>query len=500
LGETGDQAMKDLKQRAIRGGFAKMCAQGANFSLRIISLMVLARLLDPKDFGLVGMVTAITGVLSLFRDFGLSSASVQRADVTDHQVSTLFWINMFVGTALWLVLSAASSFVAGFYHEPRLLPVTLVLATGFLFNALGIQHSARLQRNMRFTVLSSIDILSLILSIAVGIGMAALGYGYWALVAMTLTSPIVCTICFWLATSWVPGPPRKQSGTRSLLRFGGTMTLNGLVVYVAYNFEKVLLGRYWGAAAIGIYGRAYQLINIPTDNLNSSVGEVAFSALSRLQGEPHRLKSYFLKGYAFVLALTLPVTIFCAVFAPSLIAVVLGPKWTGAVPIFRLLAPTMLSFALINPFGWLLFSTGRVERSLKIALVIAPLVITAYVAGLPFGPKGVALAYSIAMVIWIVPHIVWCVHGTVISFKDVMVAISKPVLSAAAAGAVVLPFQYLYLVQFSALLQLIAGGAVLFGVYVWMLLYVMGQKEFYLELLRGLKSRPAAVDKALVPA
>src|ERR1700676_396753 len=132
--------MKDLKARAIRGGFAKLCSQGANFALRIGSLIVVARLLDPKDFGLVGMVTAFTGVLNVFRDFGLSTATVQRASVTDEQLSTLFWINVLVGLILALLLSAAAPIISNFYHEPRLFWVTIVLATGFLFNAVGVQQ------------------------------------------------------------------------------------------------------------------------------------------------------------------------------------------------------------------------------------------------------------------------------------------------------------------------------------------------------------------------
>ena len=135
-----------------------------------------------------------------------------------------------------------------------------------------------------------------------------------------------------------------------MLRFGGTITLNGLVVYVAYNLEKVLLGRFWGPDALGIYGRAYQLINIPTDNLNSAIGGVAFSALSRLQNDPVRLKSYFLKGYSLVISLTIPITIFCALFADDIVLVILGPKWTEAAVIFRLLTPTVLIFGMINPF------------------------------------------------------------------------------------------------------------------------------------------------------
>jgi len=475
-------------------------SQAATFLLRVGSLMVLARLLDPKDFGLVGMVTAVIGVLSLFRDFGLSTATVQRASVTDEQLSTIFWINLLVGGLLALLTLAIAPVVAIFYHEPRLTWVTAILATSFFTNAAGVQHSSLLQRQMRFAVLAAIEIISLVISTAVGIGMALRGYGYWALVAMAAISPVVSTLCMWLATRWIPGAPRKGVGIRSMMRFGGTITLNGLVVYVAYNLEKVLLGRYWGAETVGVYGRSYQLINIPTDNLNYAVGGVAFSALSRLQDEPSRLKSYFLKAYSLVLALTVPATILCALFANDLILVVLGPKWKDAVAIFRLLAPTILIFALINPLAWLLFSLGLVVRSLKIALVLAPLVITGYVLGLPYGPTGVAFAYSLVMTLWVVPHIAWCIHGTMISLRDIWLAVSRPLLSGIAAAAVALGASFFYGQALSPLPRLIVGSAILLTAYLAVLLYVMGQKAFYLDLLQGLKRRSPVESTTLVPA
>jgi O-antigen/teichoic acid export membrane protein len=244
--------MKDLKEKTIRGGLARLCAQAANFFLRLGSLMVLARLLDPKDFGLVGMVTAFTGVLTLFRDFGLSSAAIQRANVTDEQISTLFWINLCVGVILGILSVALAPAIALFYHEPRLFGVTVVMATAFLFNAAGVQHGALLQRQMRFTSLAVINTISLILGTAIAIGGAKAGYGYWALVAMTITLPLTNTIGCWLTTAWVPGLPRRRTGIRSMMRFGGTLTLTGLVMYVASNFEKVLLGRFWGVDALGV--------------------------------------------------------------------------------------------------------------------------------------------------------------------------------------------------------------------------------------------------------
>jgi O-antigen/teichoic acid export membrane protein len=487
--------MKDLKARTLRGGFAKVCSQGVNLVLRIGSLMILARLLDPNDFGLVAMVTALTGILNLFRDFGLSTATIQRTSVSDEQLSTLFWINLSVGLILTSLTIAGAPVIADFYREPRLRWITVALAAGFLFNAAGVQHSALLQRKMRFTVIAVIDTASVVASVAVGITMAVQGYGYWALVAMTMVTPLVYSISVWLAAAWVPRMPRRRTGVRSMMRFGGTVTLNGIIVYAAYNLEKVLLGRFWGADALGIYGRAYQLVNIPTENLNSAVGDVALSALSRIKEDPARLKSYFLKGYSLVVAFTLPITIACALFSDELIFLVLGPKWSEAAPIFRLLAPTILIFAMINPMWWLLVSLGLIGRSLKIALVLAPLVMTSYVVGLPYGPKGVALGYSTIMAIWVVPHLAWCVHGTVISLGDIIRAISRPLVSALVAATLAMGVLVYGPDTLSALGRLLVGLPILLVVYLGMLLRVMGQWTLYRDLVRGLAKPSATAEE-----
>ena len=192
-----------------------------------------------------------------------------------------------------------------------------------------------------------------------------------------------------------------------MMGFGGTVTLNVLVVYIACNLDKVLLGRFWGTEALGLYGRASQLISFPSGNLNEAVGGVVFAALSRVQHYPSLLRSYFLKGYGIVLTLTIPMTITFALFADDLIFLLLGPKWQHAAVVFRLMCPTILVWALIDPWGWLLYATGQVGKSLRIALVLAPLVIGGYLIGLPYGPKGVASGFSTMLVMWVVPHL----HG-----------------------------------------------------------------------------------------
>jgi O-antigen/teichoic acid export membrane protein len=480
--------VKDLRERTIRAGFTRICAQGASFLIRIGSFMVLARLLDPKDFGLVSMVTAITGVLGLFRDFGLSSAAVQRATVTEQQTSTLFWINLLLGGILTIVALALAPAVGFFYHEPRLLWITSCLALGFLFSGAGVQHAALLQREMRFSALALIDISSLAIGTSIAIGLAWSGYGYWALVAMAVSVPLTTTLGLWLVAAWIPGLPRRGIGIRSMMRFGGTMTLNGLIMYVANNFDKVLLGRYWGADAIGLYYSASQLIRIPTDNLNAAVGDVAFSALSRLQDDPERLRRYFLKGYSLVVALTLPVTVVCAVFANDLIAVLLGPRWPGAAEIFRILAPTILVFAIINPLGWVLNSLGLVGRGLKIALVFGPLLIISYVIGLPHGPKGVALAYSTVMTLGAVPLTVWALHGTAIRVRDIGLTLSRPLASSAVAAIIAFGIK-VFCDQALSLPPRLALEMFAFGItYLVMLLLVLGQKSFYVDMVRGVRS------------
>jgi O-antigen/teichoic acid export membrane protein len=484
----GEIATKDLRERTIRGGFAKICYQGTNFLVRVGSLMVLGRLLDPKDFGLVGMVTAVIGVLNLFKDFGLSTATVQRATITQQQLSALFWVNVAVGAILAILCLAIAPVLAVFYHDPRIAWVTSVMAAGFLVNGAAVQHSALLQRQLRFTALAVLDTVSLLASTAVGICMAMSGCGYWALVGMTVTTPLISTICVWLATAWVPGRPSRHAGVRSMMRFGSTATLNSLITYVAYNFEKVLLGRFWGAESLGLYGRAYQLINIPTDNLNAATANVAFAALSRLQDDPIRLKSYFLKGYSVFLALTLPITVACVLFADDLIFMVLGPKWNDAVTIFRLLAPATLVFAVINPLGWFLVSIGMIGRSLKIALVIAPLVIAAYLVGLPHGPKGVAFAYSAAMTLWVIPHVAWSIHSTVISFQDILRTVAPPLLSGLVSAALAFAVRLSCEPLASPLLRLLLSSFVFLIAYLGMLLYVMGEKSSYTALLRVLRT------------
>jgi O-antigen/teichoic acid export membrane protein len=476
--------MRDLKHKTVRAGFTNLCGQGAIAALQLALLMILTRLLDPADFGLVAMVTVVTGFYSLFTSAGLSSATVQSATITEDQISNLFWINIMVGMLLAILCLATAPALVAFYDEPHLFWLTAAMASGFLITAAGIQHAAILQRRLRYLALVTAAVLSQLIGLAVGTYMAIAGLGYWALVGANLSTGLTSTVCLWFAAAWIPRRPRRDVEIASLVYFGGTITLNTVVVYLAYNLEKALLGRFWGPDALGLYGRAYQLANLPADKLNSTIGAVAFAALSRIQDDPIRLKTYFLKGYSLVVSMTVPITMFSAVFADDIILMLLGQKWMEAAEIFRLLTPTILIFGMINPLWPLLLSMGLQVRSLRIALVIAPLVLVAVVIGLPYGPSGVAFAYSTAMTLWLLPHVVWCLHGTVVSPWDLLQAASRPLVSGIVAGVCAVGFQHYWGQLPYGIARLVLGGGVALGVYSLMLLFVFQQKGLYLALFR----------------
>jgi O-antigen/teichoic acid export membrane protein len=486
----GQPAVADLKRKSVVGAIAAVSAQGVKFVLQMAATIVLARLLSPEDFGLQGMVGVVTGFLALFRDAGLGMATVQRLEVTHEQTSTLFWINVAIGAILAALCAALAPLLVAFYHEPRLYWIAVVSGATFMFNGLATQHLALLQRGMRFVTQATIDVLSLTVSSATGVVMAWLGCGYWSLVGMGMASSIVGAAAVWLTVPWIPGPPRRRSGIRSMLHFGGLATCNSFVVFLAWNSEKLLLGRFWGADALGLYGRAYQLVTLPVQQLNNALTGVAFPALSRIQHDAERFAKSFLRGYSLLISFTIPITITSALFAEEIVSVVLGAKWMEAAPIFRLLAPVALVFAVANPLSWLVISTGRAGRALSISTATTPLVIVGIILGLSHGPEGVALGYSSALTLLLIPIAAFSKHGTGITWMDLWGATKPPLLSGLLASVAGLLVKLTLGGGLAPIPYLMVGLAVVLGIYAWALLIVMGQKHMFLDVLSQLLPRP----------
>ena len=485
--------LDSLKGESVRGGVVTVLSEAFRFLLQTGSMIVIARLLTPEEYGVYGLVLALTGFVLLFKDVGLSMATVQRDEITHDEISTLFWINVGLGVLMSVIIAAAAPVLTWFYHDQRLFWVTIASGLAFLISGFGMQHGALLQRTMRYTTMARISVYSLLVSSVVGISMALLGCGYWSLVGMTLASTIVGTVASCWAIPWIPGRPKRGLGIRSMLHFGGTITLNNLVVYLAYNtVPNMLLGRVCGPEAVGLFGRAYQLVNLPMQQLNNAIYRVAFPALSRIQNDSARLCRSFLAGYSILLSCNMPITVFTALFAEPIIRILLGVKWLLAAPVLLLLTPAILGFALVNPLGWFMMATGLAKRSLHIAYLVAPVVILGVVVGLPYGLTGVATGFSAAVVALVIPIIVWALHGTGITLRDFWNTVKQPLLSGLLAGICGMGLKHVMGEGWRPIPALLVGAGVVFGVYAFMLLVVMGQKDHYLDLVKQVMARKRA--------
>ncbi len=391
-----DHLRSDLKARTISSAFVTMTAQGAKLVLTLVSTMILARLLTPLDFGLLAMVMTVMGFLRVFKDAGLSTATIQREKITHAQVSNLFWINVVLSGLTSLVMAACAPVIAWFFREPRLVGITLILSISFLLTGSAVQHMALLNRQMRFKAIALIEIGSMLVSVAVGVGMAWLKYGYWSLVGFQLSLPLAGLLLTWSVSRWRPQLPVRRSGTGSFLKFGANLTASSFIYSLAGGADSLLIGRYYGPNPVGLYSRAGALLRRPLEQLLTPINAVFIPVLSMVQDQPDRYRNTFLRVYEAVALTGSIFSALCLTLARPLTLVALGPKWEGVVVIFGGFAIAALFNPLAATCSWLLESQGRGRDMLLTSGIISSVAIGSFVAGLPFGPAGVAIAYSIS--------------------------------------------------------------------------------------------------------
>jgi O-antigen/teichoic acid export membrane protein len=418
----------DLRGRSLRGGFVTITSQGTQFVIQSISTVVLARLLTPADFGLVAMVVAVTGLGQAFADLGLSEATIQTEDINHNQVSILFWVNAGIGAALTILTASLAPLLAWLYKEPRVKEITFVVSLTFLISGLRVQHEAILRRQMRFSSLAIRDVVSLGLGVFVAITMGLRGAGYWALVALPLTSNFSQMVLSWLMVKWVPGRPRRDTRIRSMIAFGSNVAVSYLIFTINRSADNLLVGWYWGAGPLGLYSRAYNLLMLPVRQLSAPASSIAIPAFSRIQNDPERFARYYLRAVNIILWISAPIFGFLFVAAEPVIVLVLGAQWRQAAPVFQILAISALVQLFLESTIWLFVSRGQSDQLLKLLLIICPVIVSSFVIGLPFGIKGVALFGSSVLVI-ILPWILkFTFRGTNLTLQRVGQALMYPIL------------------------------------------------------------------------
>jgi O-antigen/teichoic acid export membrane protein len=364
------------------------------FVLQIGSLVILARLLTPHDFGVVAMVTTITGIAAILRDFGLSA--IQATKLSDAERSNLFWMNVAVGVSCGLALVATAPLIQRLYGQSGLTPIVYALSTVFVISGVNTQFGAELARELRFKALAFADISAQACGIVAAISLALLNAGYWAIVAQQIVVALMTLTLNASACRWRPGRYKRSVSITRFFKFSGGVLGVQLISYLTMNIDNVAIGAYWGANALGLYSRAYQLLMTPLNQINAPLTRVVLPVLSRVQNNQKLFERYVHRAQLVACYVTATVFTVCAALAVPLTAVLFGPKWNGVAPIFALLAIGGVFRSIAQISYWIYLARDKTVAQLRLYLVIRPIMIAIILAGLPWGAEGVAAACSVA--------------------------------------------------------------------------------------------------------
>jgi O-antigen/teichoic acid export membrane protein len=369
----------------------------------MMATVVLARLLTPSDFGVVAMVTTFSLLfVSLMRN-GLSDAIAQREEMNSSLASNVFWISIGTGLLLTIAFAGAGSLLAAFYNNHLVAHIAFGFSSTIFLTSLSVVPLALLRRAMLFTSISANNVVSRVVSITMAVGLGWAGWGYWALVGGVVAQCLSQTLGAWILCRWVPRLPQRTCGTGSIIRFAMNVSGYGVLNYAKGNMDNLLVGWYFGPSALGLYKRAFDLFFLPGNQILAPMSEAAVPALSRMTDDPERYRRYLLRAFSILAFIGMGVGAYLALVGKDLILVLLGPKWDEAGTIFRFFAPGIGAMFLGAPWWWIPVSIGRADRFARWGVVQLTVTGLLFLAALPWGPKGVAAAWSASLWILTLP-------------------------------------------------------------------------------------------------
>ncbi len=477
----------NLKSKSIRGGAVMLTGEGANFVVNVAATSILARILMPADFGLLGMVFALTVIAERFKDIGLGRATVQKKEVTHSEVSNLFWLNAVVGLGICLSISMLSHAIAGFYREQRLMHIALALSTTFVFAGLTIQHQALLNRRMKFFASSVIGTGALAVSNILAITLALKGYGYWSLVWREIARSFLIATATFVACPWVPGLPDHKKKVSQQMRFGRDITLFNVVTYFTASVDQILLGRFSGAGALGLYRQAFQSVMLPLNQLTSPIHSVSEPLFSALQDDVAKYRRVFLKTVSTLSLITMPLAAGVFVCSKPMILLLLGQRWSGAVDIAKILAIAGFIRPAISSIGFVMVSCGKTARYLALGVLDSIALVAAVSVGVMWGARGVAVGHVAATYTVFLPFVWWALKDTPVDISLWLRAIARPAVCSLLMAAILYLLSDLILFKnnLAALSFLVPVGVVC---YFAGMLALPGGKRILSELLLDCRS------------
>ena len=398
---------KDLGRRALRGGIVSVAVQYGNAALQIVSAIILARLLAPEDFGLVAIVTVLTSFAPLLIDFGLLDATAQKRKITPAQVSGLFWISAGIGLTVSVAVAACSPLIASLYGEPRLEPIALAIAITFVLSGLSNQHIALLRRTMQFGRIGRIQFFGTLAGTAAAIIFAIAGYGYWALVLRPITSSFCIVFGAWLACRWRPGVPVFDDQVKSMVRFGLHVVGFTVAYTIARSVDRIALGLFYRPDQVGYYQNAINLYDNSISSALTQMHAVGSAALSKLQSNPSALREKYEAALSMLAFFLMPMAAILSVTGEDVTVILLGQKWRVAGSLLSIIALRGILHVVEGSQGWLHLSLGSADRWQNWGIISLVVQIVAVVAGLPFGPRGVAISVVVASSLLAVPSVTY---------------------------------------------------------------------------------------------
>lgn len=429
-------ADEHLRQASVRGAGVTVLSGGFSLAVQMIATVVLARLLTPGDFGVVAMVTTFSLLLINFGLNGFTEAVIQRDHIDRYLVSNLFWINVAAGACLTLGFAASGSILAHFYHEDRVKYVAAGVSATIFITTLSVQHLALLKRAMRFSAVSVNDIVGRTLYVAVSIALAWAGWGYWALVTGLIVQSLSMAIGAWSLCWWVPNLPRRAEGTGSMVRFAVTTYGRFIANYCTWNTDNLLVGWQLGSVSLGYYKKAYDLFALPASQLVTPLAGVAVSALSRLRSDPVQYRRYLLSALRVIAFVGMAVGADLTLVGHDVIRLLLGPKWDESGRIFVYFGPGIGAMLLYYTHGWIHLSLGRADRWLRWGIVEFVVTVLLFIAGLHWGPAGIALAWTVSFWALTAPAFWYAGQPIQLSVWTVLADVWKYVVASALAGIV----------------------------------------------------------------
>jgi O-antigen/teichoic acid export membrane protein len=445
-----------LAQRAARGAIFTVASQLVGLLVQVISVVVLSRLLSPRDYGLVAIVLVVVAFGETFRDLGLSSASVQAKILTRFQRDNLFWVNSGIGAVISLVVFFAAGLIALISKSPEVIPVAHALSLTFLINGLATQYRASLLRQLRFRALMVIDVTAAVVPLCLAVFAAALGLGYWALVIQQLGFVSIGLLGAVVAARWLPGLPNREGDIRGFLRFGWNLVGSQLIAYLSSNIDSLTVAVRFGTVSLGFSNRAFQLAIRPVNQIRAPMTAVAIPVLARIQDARERYSKYVLVGQ---LALSYPTCLALggvAVLSGPIVQIALGSQWGRSAPLLQLLAICAIFETLAFVGYWVYVSRGLGKSLFRFSMVSAAIQITCILVGSQWGVVGVAFGYMLGPAITWPLSIGWLSRVTEIPTRGLYLGASR-VLGLVIACAAVTEIVIHVLPHLSALPTLLIG-------------------------------------------